>query len=125
MSALQHANTIIAAINASGGNAMLPEDAKATAALKYTEVWVSATVDRNERVGSLGGITPIRVVTRAMCQHQLGAENERAAAETALLGKTITVAGESFGPLRREMGDDPIGDGGDGWWVGATTWIYA
>lgn len=127
IAALPHLAALITAINIAGGHAYSAGDAKAThpAPKFFTEVYVMAGTDQNPRVGALGGITPARVITRNLGQSQQTAENERAKVAAALLGKTITVAGEVFGPLRREIADDPIGDDGNGWWSGTTSWTYA
>lgn len=127
VAAIPHATAIIAAINGAGGHAYLVDDLKRLAALPehFTEVHVMARVDENERIGSLGGIVPARVMTRHVARTQRNAEAERAKTETALLGKTITVAGEVFGPMRRDATDDPVDDAGDGWWAGTSSWVYA
>lgn len=118
---------IITAINAAGGHAYEADDVKKLATLPsyYTEVYVTARVDENGRVGGLGGITGARVVTRAVAKSQHNAETERTKVAVALLGSMFVVDGETFGPIRREVGDEPIGDEGDGWWSGTSSWIYA
>lgn len=127
IAALPHSEALVAAIRAAGGTAYSPGDLKKLPELPafYTEVWVAPRVDENSRVGALGGITGARVVTRAVAQNHKSAEAERALAAKALLGAVVTVNGETYGPIRREVGDDPIGDEGDGWWSGTSTWIYA
>lgn len=122
-----HAAAIVAAINAAGGHAYTAHDAKSAhpAPAFYTEVYVNARRDQNDRVGALGGITGARLLTRNVGQSQHNAENERAKVAAALLGKTFTVGAETFGPIRREIDDDPVVDDGDGWWSGTSVWIYA
>lgn len=127
IAAIPHAEAIVAAINAAGGNAFLADDVKTAVPLPafFTEVYVMARTDENARVGALGGITGARVITRNVAGNQRTAENQRAKTATALLGKSITVGSEVFGPIRRELVDDPIGDDGNGFWSGTSSWIYA
>lgn len=127
IAALPHSAALIAKINAAGGHALAPDEVKHLPSLPdfYTEVWVTARVDENARVGALGGITGARVVTRVVARLHHNAENERTKTAAALLGAVITVGSETFGPIRREVGDEPIGDEGDGWWSGTSSWIYA
>lgn len=122
-----HAEAIVALINAAGGHAYQPGDVKALPSLPayFTEVYVMARPDENGRVGSLGGIAPARVMTRSVARSEHNAINERANVSTALLGSSFVVAGESFGPIRRETSEDAVEDAGDGWWSGQSSWIYA
>lgn len=127
IAAIPHVDALVAAINAAGGHAYEADDLKKLTTLPsfYTEVYVTARVDENARVGALGGITGARVVTRAVAKSQHNAENERTKVANALLGSMVVVNGETYGPIRREVGDEPIGDEGDGWWSGTSSWIYA
>lgn len=127
IAAIPHADALIVAINAAGGHAYLADDVKKAGALPiaHTEVYVSATPDANGRVGALGGITSARIVTRVVAQSQRNAENERTKVSAALLGKTIAVGGETFGPIVREIPDDLIGDDDNGFWSGTSAWKYA
>lgn len=127
MSALDHADAIIAALNAGGAHAYLADDIKrmSTKPPYYTEVHVAIGVDENQRVGAFGDMTPVRCITRVVAQSQRNAETERAKGTAALLEKFLTVGGVSFGPIRRETPDDTIDDEGDGFWSGTTAWIYA
>lgn len=127
IAAVPHATALIAAINAAGGHAYLADDVKNLTSVPpfYTEVYVSARPDSNGRVGALGGVTGARIITRVVAQSQRNAENERAKVAAALLGETFTVGAEVFGPVRREIPDDLIGDDGDGFWSGTSSWVYA
>lgn len=127
MSAIAHIDALISVMNAAGAHAYLADDIKrmATPPSSYTEVHLAFGVDENERVGSLGGVTPVRCITRVVAGTQRNAENERQKGTTALLGRGYAVAGVSFGPLRREVPDDTIDDDGNGRWSGTTSWIYA
>lgn len=122
-----HTAAIVALINAAGGNAFSPGDLKQLTKLPdwFTEVYVMARPDENGRVGSLGGVTPARVMTRSVALRENSAINERAKVSAALLGHTFVVAGETFGPLRRETSEDAIDDQGNGWWSGTSSWVYA
>lgn len=122
-----HAAQIVALINAAGGHAYQPGEAKAVRPSPqfYTEVYVMARPDENGRVGALGGIAPARVMTRSVAKSEHNAINERQKVSTALLGASFTVAGELFGPIRRETSEDAIEDQGDGWWAGTSSWTYA
>lgn len=122
-----HAEAIVTLINTAGGHAYQPGAVKALPSLPafFTEVYVMARPDENGRVGSLGGISPARVMTRSVARTEHNAINERAKVSAALLGATFVVAGESFGPVRRETSEDAIEDAGDGWWSGQSSWIYA
>lgn len=127
MSALAHADAIIAKLNAGGAHAYLADDVKrmATKPPYYTEVHLAFGVDENQRIGAFGGVTGIRCITRVVSTSQRNAETERQKGSDALLEQFLTVGGESFGPLRREVPDDTIDDEGDGFWSGTTSWIYA
>jgi hypothetical protein len=120
---IAHAEAVAALITTAGGHGLLADDLKRTAPpAVYTEVYVMTRPDRNQRVGSLG-LDVHRILTRTVGTSQRKAESERAAADLA--GKTFTVGGVTYGPLRRETVDDAISDDGDGRWVGVTTWTYA
>lgn len=122
-----HAAAIVALINAAGGHAYQPGDAKALPSLPsyFTEVYVMARPDENGRIGSLGGIAPARVMTRSVAQSEHNAINERSKVSAALLGASFVVGAESFGPIRRETSEDSVDDEGDGWWSGTSSWTYA
>lgn len=122
-----HAAAIVALINAAGGHAYQPGELKKLATLPpfFTEVYVMARPDENGRIGSLGGIAPARVMTRSVAQSEHNAINERSKVSAALLGAAFVIAGETFGPVRRETSEDAVTDEGNGWWSGQSSWIYA
>lgn len=122
-----HAAAIVALINAAGGHAYQPGAVKALSSLPpaYTVVYVMARPDENGRIGSLGGIAPARVMTRSVAVREDNAITERAKVSAALLGATFDVAGETFGPIRRETSEDAVEDEGNGHWSGQSSWTYA
>lgn len=122
-----HAEAIVALINAAGGHAYQPGAVKALPSLPafFTEVYVMARPDENGRVGSLGGISPARVMTRSVARTEHNAINERAKVSASLLGASFDIDGEIFGPIRRETSEDAVEDAGEGWWSGQSSWIYA
>lgn len=121
---IAHAEAVAAVVTASGGHGYLADDIKRLPSppAAYTEVYSMARPEDNDRIGCLG-LTVRRLITRSVGISQRKAESERAAAD--LTGKSFVVAGETFGPLRRETADDVIDDDGNGLWSGVTTWTYA
>lgn len=121
-----HLAAVIAAMGGSTQGAYsLGDLAKlATLPTSYNEVHVMERLGDGPRRSSEPSTTQQwRVFIRAVSTSYANAQEMRKRS-SALIGKTVTVDGESSTEIERAVSDDPIAPD-DGWWSGTSEFGYA
>lgn len=121
----QHAAAILALLNA--GNAAAYEIDKikgfgANLPPQYNEVTLSWRFGGLLRLSARPGNDGYRFTTRAVARLLVSARRVQQAADDALTGKRLMIAGQLSSPIQRESRDAFAED--SGWYSALTTWTY-